>query len=545
MTTASEPPRVSILLATRNRSKQLARTLDALALLRTRDLAWEVVVVDNGSSDDTAATIRAAATSLPLLHLEEPERGKNHAINKGLSAARGELIVFTDDDCLPEPDWLQELVRAARRWPNDNIFGGAVRPRFPAQTPSWLSDPDFRHGRWAFSWYQPRADEGPTSETPLGPNMMIRASVLRNTRFDSSIGPSGSSYAMGSEVELLLRLQRSGEPFIYVPSAVVHHVLQKGHLERASLLRRAYRCGRGNARLFPGISTFPVFGIPVYHLLRLGRASLRMLVSPLVSQETRWIAAMDFHQARGRIAEGLSLRRAAAEQGAPYQHSFPKVVDIARAFRRRGVLGMGIRPLVAVARPLVEKKRVSFFCADRPPELPQDDHLEIRLYDRSDDRHAVRSALCRMEVLQAEEIEMRLALGHTVAIAFDDGRPVGYNWRAHGSVAVLEVDATLHLQPHEVVGYDGYVVPDYRGQRTIARLDAAQMRAAAKRGRTKQYVYAEPSNRSSLRSLERMGKAPAFSVIRLSVPPLGFSRLVVRGDAGKGRIVSGIETSPH
>ena len=530
MTAGSDNPRVSVLIATRDRADSLSRTLDALARLPRQAPSWEVLVVDNGSTDRTPEVIRAFTEVLPLVHLAEPSPGKNRALNRALPQARGELLVFTDDDCVPESGWLRELVAAADRWPSDGLFGGAVVPRFPRGTPDWLTRADFRHGRWAFSWHLPRPDQGPTSETPLGPNMMIRAATLGSQTFDPTIGPAGPDYAMGSEVELLLRLFRSGQPFIHVPEAVVHHVLRPDQVQRDTLLRRARRCGRGNARLFPGISNSPVFGIPLFQINRLVSAGLRRAMAPFRSQPARWVDAMDFHQTVGHVGELLRMRRQAMAAGQSYQHLFPRWSDLVGALRRRGASGLLVRVLAALLKWAIEVRRIRGFRAFRTEAPDPDARLSIKVFTGPGCDFEARAALAMIGNNDLAEVERRFHCGDSVAIARCGGQPVGYAWRASRPFRISEIDATLHLRDDEVLGYDGFVSDDFRGQGIIAQLDAAQIARARHEGRPSQLVFVEAGNRASIRSLERMGKRHVLTATRISLPPLKWSRLTWKGD---------------
>ncbi|MDW8444478.1 MAG: glycosyltransferase family A protein [Acetobacteraceae bacterium] len=106
---------VSIVVCTRNRAESLGRTLAALARLEVAPLpAVELLVVDNGSTDGTAEVVRAAQVSFPypLRLVPCPEKGLSRARNAGVLAARHDLVLFTDDDCLPEPDWALRLAEA-------------------------------------------------------------------------------------------------------------------------------------------------------------------------------------------------------------------------------------------------------------------------------------------------------------------------------------------------------------------------------------------------------------------------------------------------
>src|SRR5438045_967244 len=137
----------SVVIATFNRAADLGATLDSLAGLRpTGD--WEVIVVDNNSSDGTRAVVEAAAHRFPapLRYLFEPAQGRSPALNAGIRLAQGEIIATTDDDVRVEPDWLDRAAVGLARLQCDYV-GGRVLPIWGAAPPPWLPDRGGRH--WA------------------------------------------------------------------------------------------------------------------------------------------------------------------------------------------------------------------------------------------------------------------------------------------------------------------------------------------------------------------------------------------------------------
>lgn len=239
---------LTVLLATKNRAAILRRTLESFCLLRAPSGGWKLVIVDNGSADGTPAVLSSFASRLPLKVLSEPRGGKNAALNAGLRFLEGDLAVFTDDDAFPRPDWMVELREAADTQLAYSIFGGAVVPRWEVPPPAWVEwlDPGP-----VYALTDPTISEGPVRpELVFGPNMAIRATVFRSgICFDTSIGPRGSTYAMGSETELTRRLYRQGHKAWHAPRAVVEHLVSDYQLRQSWVLKRAIRYGRGRFRL--------------------------------------------------------------------------------------------------------------------------------------------------------------------------------------------------------------------------------------------------------------------------------------------------------
>jgi len=258
---------LTVLFATRNRWSLLGDVLESYCHLQPPSAGWKLVVVDNASSDQTERVLASFADRLPLQSVIETRLGKNHALNTGLQLVEGDLTVLTDDDVFPRVDWLVQLRHAADTYPEYSIFGGAIVPRWEVCPPNWtewldlgpiftITPPSMPDGELA----------GPRVTMVQGPNMAIRSSVFRSgVRFDPSIGPCGSSYPMGSETEILLRLSRQGHRAWHVRGAVVEHFVRSEQLTKPWILQRAIRYGRGWCRMAPNPKLW--MGIP-RHLFR-------------------------------------------------------------------------------------------------------------------------------------------------------------------------------------------------------------------------------------------------------------------------------------
>src|SRR3954466_9691726 len=109
-------PQLSLIFATRNRAQLLERTLNRMVAQNMAGLSFEVIVADNGSTDETPAVLERFRDQLAMSTVTEPAVGKNRAMNAAIPLARGELYVFTDDDIDPGPLWLTHLHGGSRRW---------------------------------------------------------------------------------------------------------------------------------------------------------------------------------------------------------------------------------------------------------------------------------------------------------------------------------------------------------------------------------------------------------------------------------------------
>jgi glycosyltransferase involved in cell wall biosynthesis len=132
---------VTVAICTFNRAESLRRTLDSLAVMRVaRDLAWELIVVNNNSTDHTDAVIAEYRHRLPMRREFEPRPGLSNARNRAIAAARGEYIVWTDDDVVAGAGWLAAYAEAFRRWPDAVVFGGRIKPRYEPPVARWVAE---------------------------------------------------------------------------------------------------------------------------------------------------------------------------------------------------------------------------------------------------------------------------------------------------------------------------------------------------------------------------------------------------------------------
>ena len=125
----------SIIICTRNRAPNLEKALLSLSLMNiTLNIKYEIIVVDNGSTDSTSSVVSAWADRLPLQYLHEAKPGLSRARNRGLATSRGKCILFTDDDCIVSPNWLVTGVGLLSKLPRQ-IIGGRVELHNPTDRP--------------------------------------------------------------------------------------------------------------------------------------------------------------------------------------------------------------------------------------------------------------------------------------------------------------------------------------------------------------------------------------------------------------------------
>ena len=132
---------VTIAICTWNRSKSLRATLLSLQqLIVPSGIDWELLIVNNNCTDNTDEVIEQFADGLPIRLLHEKRQGLSNARNCAVEAAKGDYILWTDDDVIVDPNWLVAYVNAIRTWPNATLFGGPIKLKLEGNPPSWLPE---------------------------------------------------------------------------------------------------------------------------------------------------------------------------------------------------------------------------------------------------------------------------------------------------------------------------------------------------------------------------------------------------------------------
>lgn len=278
-------PEISVVLCTWNRAALLP---DALAALLSQDDAppHEVIVVDNASTDGTAAVITTYAARYPhLRHIFEMRPGLAFARNTGVAAAAAPIVAFTDDDVRVGRGWVSAVAAAFRRYPDASCAGGPVLPLWTTWVPPWLTE---RH--WAPLGVQ---DYGPLplrvdAQRPLcliGANLAFRREALDAIGgFDPALQRVGNGIGSTEDHECHLRLWQSGRHGIYDPALSVNAVVEPARVRKRH--HRAWHFGHGRhvARMrLPDVETSRarVLGIPG-HIVRQALTDMRDYVARLV-----------------------------------------------------------------------------------------------------------------------------------------------------------------------------------------------------------------------------------------------------------------------
>jgi glycosyltransferase involved in cell wall biosynthesis len=247
----SDKLRITVAICTWNRSKSLNATLSSLQrLIVPPEVDWELLIVNNNCTDDTDQITERFAEHLPVRLLHERKQGLSNARNCAVEVAKGDYILWTDDDVIVDPNWLVAYVNAARTWPDATLFGGPIKLKLEGRPPSWLLD---MLGNEIFSSIYACRDLGSAPIKlnwndwiiPYGANFFIRSTEQRKFLYNPRLGRYRKQLIGGEEVAVVKAMIDSGAEGWWVPSAMVEHVINED-LQTETHLRR-YFVGMGRS----------------------------------------------------------------------------------------------------------------------------------------------------------------------------------------------------------------------------------------------------------------------------------------------------------
>lgn len=282
---------ISFLICTYNRERYLGKCLEALAHQNAEKSSYEIIVVDNNSSDATAQLCQSFIAQHPALngrYIKENKQGLSHARNRALIEAKGDWVVFLDDDAFAEPQYVSALQSHIQQFPDMWSFGGRTYPQWEEQEPKWMNP--FLLPLLAVVDRGDKSDYFRAKKFPIGANMGFRKALFKQIgNFNPELGRVGKNLASGEEKDLFDRIKKLNYPIHYIPEAIVRHIIPASRLEKSFIRRQAISIGHSERQ----------------RTLMLGN---KAWVSRIIGEGVRWAATLVLS-----IYYGLSLRMAKAQ----------------------------------------------------------------------------------------------------------------------------------------------------------------------------------------------------------------------------------------
>jgi glycosyltransferase involved in cell wall biosynthesis len=295
----------SVIVCTYNRAATLAKMLATLsATVVDRSISWELLVVDNNSTDQTRRVVERVIPDFPcpVRYLFQEKQGKSHALNLAISEARGELLLFTDDDVIVHPAWLQEIVTGFAT--HDCIgIGGRIEAVWQQERPTWYSDRNPYRMFGVIIEYDQGEAPGYTELPPYGANMAFRREAFsRYAHFRTELGPNGRQLLRGEDTEMSWQMLRAGERILYQPTAVIYHPVEPERTRKRYFQRFYFDYGRTAVRRsFPVSDAVLYFGVPRYLFRSLVSDGMRWLTAS--KPQRRFYYKLQCYQCLGEITE--------------------------------------------------------------------------------------------------------------------------------------------------------------------------------------------------------------------------------------------------
>lgn len=294
---------ISVVISTYNRCEKLPRTLEALLDQRTDGVAWEAVIVDNNSTDDTRRVAQSFIDRghVKLSYVFEPRQGLSFGRNAGIAHTTAPLVAFTDDDIRPAPDWVARIKRCFDAHPQADFIGGRVLPRWHAEPPAWLT-PDHWSPLALVDYGQEAFVVDPKTPSCLvGANFAFRREVFRRLGlFSPDLQLVGGSIGSTEDYDMQMRVWRAGGQGLYAPDVVVisdvdperttkayHRKWYAGHARRSALMSLKERTSREGWLIPEQTQASKLFGVSGFVYLQMLGDIRRWITAAMRREESR------------------------------------------------------------------------------------------------------------------------------------------------------------------------------------------------------------------------------------------------------------------
>lgn len=296
---------LSIIVCTYNRDKYLYGALKCIAENGFPADAYEIILVNNMSTDNTEAECQRFGHDYPDVNFHyfvETSQGLSFARNRGIKESRGETLLFLDDDSYIQQDYLKNLQRQLNDHPEADAFGGKIDPIFESgEAPKWLS-------KWNYSWVSAidigdKVCQFEGKAFPIGANMGIRKAMLEKTGvFNTQLGRSKKNLMGGEEKDLFERIQQQEGLIYYFPDVIVNHVIPPTRTTKDYVKRLGEGVGRSERIRTLGVSKWKYLKRLVSELVKWGGTTILWLGFALKGQFEKGNILFTF---RRKVTSGL------------------------------------------------------------------------------------------------------------------------------------------------------------------------------------------------------------------------------------------------
>jgi glucosyl-dolichyl phosphate glucuronosyltransferase len=304
---------ISVIVCTYNRAASLGKTLESLSAMSVPpDLKWELIVVDNNSTDNTHEVVGefAQTSGFNVRYVFEPEQGSSRARNTAIANSTGEIIAFTDDDVTVSPGWLRELIATFTAFDCMGVGGRSLPAWNGLSRPDWLiTDGSYHLVSGPILDFDLGDEAKELHVAPWGLNMAFRREAFEKYGLlRPDLGTSGPRRRIaGGDTEFGNRLLSNGEKIVYSPKAVVFHPVVPERITKSYFIEYYFCLGRTDIRQegWPPEAVL-YFGVPRYLFRGLLENGAHWLVA--FNRKKRFYFKAQMYCSLGRLIEAVSYR---------------------------------------------------------------------------------------------------------------------------------------------------------------------------------------------------------------------------------------------
>ena len=294
---------ITLIICTRNRAGPLNSALQAIVNIdKPRHMEWDMIIVDNGSTDDTQNIINKYSNLLPIKSIYENSAGLSNARNRGVTEAQGDYIVWTDDDTVPDQGWLLAYENAFICHPEAILFGGPILPIFVGKPPKWFTTENY----WVASSVAFRnlgkteiLLDSSSHKIPYGANYAVKTIEQKNVLYSPELGVSPNQKRLGEEIVVFQKLLQQGHGY-WIPAAKLKHIIPPQRQTARYLFKYYISAGETWAFLSTTTENNPmgqnlnkntlcIFKIPLIVIYKSIIHGSRIFLSWTFSHPDRWI----------------------------------------------------------------------------------------------------------------------------------------------------------------------------------------------------------------------------------------------------------------
>jgi len=262
---------ISVIVCTYNRSEITRKMLESMeSLIAPQGLTWEILIIDN-STDNTKEVVQGFVDRgrLPLIYMFTAIKNRSMALNRGIKAAKGEILIFIDSDMELDRGYLLAVIAAVKSYPDINVFGGRVLIKWPFPKPSWvIADGPYQNIDSVSAIYDHGDHDKDYLEMHSIPslgNIFLRKNIFENNLFREDLGPRDGKMGYGEDTEFFSRLKNKGEMMYYIKAALTYHNVEAHKISKKYFLQRKYEMGQYDVKFRSLLgSTIYYFGVPRY-----------------------------------------------------------------------------------------------------------------------------------------------------------------------------------------------------------------------------------------------------------------------------------------